>query len=248
LKWLRKIRGVKRLYVYSLRVRYHLFLRRRNDRPVLETILNKDVLVLPGVMNPKLFRTGAFLAEHLNRNSVSGDSQVLDMGTGSGIAALFAATWARHVTAVDINPAAVKCARINAMLHDLQNKMTVVQGDLFDAVADKRFDLIVFNAPYLEGKPENDFEKALFGVETIARFATQVSGHLTDKGKILLVLSTVADETQIISFFSKAHLAARLVVEKEYVNETVHLYQLTRSAAATWTLEMNSTSKGKFPG
>jgi len=231
LKWPGKIRGVKRLYVCLLKARHRLFLRGRDKRPVVESILNKDVVVLPGVMNPKLFRTGTFLAEHLTRSTVPEDALVLDMGTGSGIAALFAATWARRVIAIDINPAAVKCARINVLLHDVQHKVTVEQGDLFDTVGDKQFDLIIFNPPYLAGRAVNDFEKALFGVETIAGFAGQVGSHLTDQGNVLLVLSTLADRAQIIGFFSKAHLAAHLVAEKGYVNETLLLYRVTRSAA-----------------
>ena len=56
------------------------------------------------------------------------------MGTGSGVCAVFAARHARRVVAVDINPAAVRCAGINALLNDLEHKIEVRHGDLFAPV------------------------------------------------------------------------------------------------------------------
>jgi len=72
------------------------------------------LLVTPSVFNPKLLRTGDFFASMLDSRLIGSDSEVLDMGTGSGVCAVFAAQHARRVVAVDINPAAVRCARINA--------------------------------------------------------------------------------------------------------------------------------------
>ena len=62
------------------------------------------------------------------------------MGTGSGVGAVFAAQWARRVVAVDINPAAVRCARINALLNHVEDRVDVVEGDLFEPIGGQRFD------------------------------------------------------------------------------------------------------------
>ena len=51
--------------------------------------------------------------------------------------------------AVDINPEAVRCAGINALLNHFEHKIEVRHGDLFAAVPAERFDLIVFNPPFL---------------------------------------------------------------------------------------------------
>src|SRR5258708_21625879 len=40
--------------------------------------------------------------------------RVLDMGTGSGVSAILAARAGADVVAVDVNPKAVECARLNA--------------------------------------------------------------------------------------------------------------------------------------
>ena len=65
---------------------------------------------------------------------------ILDLGTGSGIGALFAARAGCLVTAVDINPEAVRCARINALMNRLEERVQVLEGDLFAPVAGRRSD------------------------------------------------------------------------------------------------------------
>ncbi len=70
--------------------------------------------------------------------------RVLDVGTGSGIQALAAASNSkvRDVTAVDVNPEAV------SSLKGKNRKITVKQSDLFENVTGK-FNIIIFNPPYL---------------------------------------------------------------------------------------------------
>ncbi len=89
------------------------------------------------------------------------DASVLDLGCGTGVVSVFAAQQAGRVVAVDINPAAVRCARINALLNGVEGTVEVREGDLFTPVADERFDVIVFNPPYFRGQPRSSFERAL---------------------------------------------------------------------------------------
>jgi release factor glutamine methyltransferase len=79
---------------------------------------------------------------------------VLDLGTGSGCIALTLARErpATRVTAIDVSPAALDVARLNA--EALQANVEFLQGDWFAAVDGRRFDLIVSNPPYVaEGDP-----------------------------------------------------------------------------------------------
>ncbi len=92
-----------------------------------------------------------------NLDVVSGEV-VLDLGTGSGILANIAAKNAGRVIAVDLNPYAIRCAKENSKLNDVQDRIDFIQGDLFSAFCDGlRFDLILFNAPYL---PSEEGEEA----------------------------------------------------------------------------------------
>ena len=115
----------------------------------LEHVAGMPLLVTPRVFNPRLLRTGAFFASQIDGGLVRPEVEVLDMGTGSGVCALFAARHARRVIAMDINAAAVRCAQINALMNQLHTRLEVRHGDLFAAVAGERFDLVLFNPPFV---------------------------------------------------------------------------------------------------
>lgn len=73
----------------------------------------------------------------------------LDLCTGSGVQAILAAAHSDRVLAVDVNPRAVDCARLNAIVSGASN-MEVAAGDLFEpAGAGARFDLITANPPFV---------------------------------------------------------------------------------------------------
>jgi methylase of polypeptide subunit release factors len=127
----------------ALALSYRLSGKDRYDDFRLERVHGVPLLVTPSVFNPKVPRTGAFLATQLDARQVGADAEVLDMGTGSGVCAIFAARHARRVVAVDINPAAVRCAGINARLNHLEHRIEVRHGDLFAPVTGEHFDLIV---------------------------------------------------------------------------------------------------------
>ncbi|TRO45649.1 methyltransferase domain-containing protein, partial [Candidatus Bathyarchaeota archaeon] len=122
-------------------------------------------------------------AENLH---VKEDETVLDMGTGCGILGILAARSACLVVAVDINPYAVRCAKENALLNNVHSKISFVQGDLFAPLnQNAKFDLILFNAPYLpveENEPTSWDRHAWAGGpngrETIAPFINKSVTHL----------------------------------------------------------------------
>jgi SAM-dependent methyltransferase len=74
---------------------------------------------------------------------------MLDLCSGTGIAALVgAARFAEQAWAVDITERSTRFARFNAALNAIDT-VTAVEGDLYDAVADRTFDRIVANPPYV---------------------------------------------------------------------------------------------------
>ncbi len=76
---------------------------------------------------------------------------MLDIGTGTGIAALLGARNARHAWASDITERSALFAEFNRRLHGVAN-MTVVVGDLFQPVERLTFDRIVIHPPYVPAK------------------------------------------------------------------------------------------------
>lgn len=73
----------------------------------------------------------------------------LDLGTGCGVQALHLSTHARAVTATDLSPRALRFAATTAALNGLSWEL--LQGDMLAPVADRRFDLVVSNPPFVVG-------------------------------------------------------------------------------------------------
>ena len=223
--------AIRKLWRRVLRYRFLLFQRHRHDHLVLEEVAGTPILVLPGVFNPKLFRTGEFLVETLDSRLIPPGATVLDMGTGSGVGAVFAARRAHRVVAVDINPAAVRCARINALLHQVEDRVEVRQGDLFEPACGEQFDVVLFNPPFFRGEPGSDLERALWANDVVERFAAGLRDHLTADGHALVVLSSDGDVAGFLAACQINHLAAEVVAERNLVSETLMAYCVKPSRA-----------------
>ncbi len=211
--WARRLVG-KLMFVIN-----HRQIKRRYDTYALEVIYGVPIACTPGVFNPKLMRTGEFFASHISASDISRDSTVLDLGTGSGVCAIFAARQARRVLAIDINPAAVRCAAANALLNNLQTIMEVRQGDLYAPVGGERFDVILFNPPFLFGTPTSELDQAWRSNDVAERFAEGLVRHLNPGGYALILLSTYSDMTRFVAALDQPQLSAVVVAERRYYNE-----------------------------
>jgi len=150
-------------------------------------------------------------------------SLVLDVGAGCGILGVLAAKKAENVVAVDLNPFAVRCARENSLLNNVNDKMAFVQSDLLTAFGSEAlFDLILFNAPYLPSA-EHDLKTWIGkswaggtdGRQIIDRFIYQAPSHLKPNGRILLMQSTLAVPDETIRRLVAHGLKASVVAEQK---------------------------------
>ena len=159
-------------------------------------------------------------AENLD---VEKGAQVLDVGAGCGMLGVLAAEKAGSVVAVDLNPFAVCCARENAALNNLRCKMAFIQTDLLTALNENaRFDLILFNAPYLpaaESEAESwigrSWAGGINGRQVIDRFISEAPLHLKLRGRILLMQSTIANVEETICKFAEHNLKASIKAERK---------------------------------
>ena len=138
-----RARGVPLAYLLGEREFHGLTLRVTPDvlvpRPDTEVLVDWTLELLAGQDR------GAPLADH------STPPTVADLGTGSGAIALaLKHAWPTAlVCAVERSPAALAVARANGQRLGLPVEW--LQGDWFAPLADRRFDLIVSNPPYIDG-------------------------------------------------------------------------------------------------
>jgi len=152
---------------------------------------------------------------------VAAAESVLDLGTGCGVLAVLAAKRGGFVLATDINPFAVRCAKANARLNKVGEKIDFLQADLFTALnAGVGFDLVLFNAPYLPA--EEDEAKSWIGRswaggkdgrQVVDLFISDVPACLKPKGKVLLMQSTLTGVKETIRGFVQQNFEAHIIAE-----------------------------------
>ena len=147
--------------------------------------------------------------------------KVLDIGTGSGIQALTAMKKTKDVLAVDIDEYSVIYARSEGV--------NAIQSDLFQNV-NGRFDLIIFNPPYLPEEELEDKESkkittgGKYGHEILERFFSQVNKYLNKDGKILIVFSSLTNKKKVDSLIKKYGFKSKLLEEKKIFFESLYVY------------------------
>lgn len=220
----------RRLTLLGHRVRRPWY-ERRLARVSLEEIDGFSFVVLPTVFNPVLLRTGAVLARHAGAwvDGAGRMLRILDMGTGSGASAVLVAARGARVVAVDLNPEAVRCARINAQLNRLEGAIDVRYGDLFAPVAGERFDLVTFNPPFFRGTPKDDADLAWRSPDVLERFAAELPEALAPGGTALLCLSTDGAGRELREDLARRGFLVEAVFAKDLGNEIVTLYAAERA-------------------
>jgi release factor glutamine methyltransferase len=213
--------------------RYRHFTPESQDQRIVK-VAGIRLQVSRGVFDPSMHFTSGLLASYLLQGSnIIRGSTVLDVGTGSGIAAIAAArAGAANVVALDINPGAVECARLNALQNDVSPLIDARESDLFSAVAGERFDLVVCNPPYFKGEPATMAERAFLGgkeLEWITRFATELDDHLTPQGFALLSIGDAADIPAIVSLLNQCGWLCTEVEHRDILVETIYIIKLNRN-------------------
>lgn len=118
-------------------------------RPVWEEYNNKDNRVVLNIDPGAAFGTGTHpttsMCLKVLERLVNPKTTLLDIGSGSGILSIAAALLgAEKSVGVDIDPVAVKVAKENAKLNNVENKTQYVLGNLDEEITDK-YDIVVAN-------------------------------------------------------------------------------------------------------
>ena len=169
----------------------------------------------------------------LIRDEVRPSDRVLDMGTGSGIGALLAASRSSDVVAVDINPKAVAAAAANAVRNGVADRIRFLESDVFAAV-DGRFDVILFDPPFRWFKARDLLElgTADENYRALTTFMTNAVSYLRPGGRILLHFGTSGDIDYLYQLIDAAAFKKEVLATEELTRErlsvTYYVFRLTR--------------------
>lgn len=165
------------LYKRGLMTFWYWYVRKLNKALPTITIEGKTLAVFPGVYKP-------LENEHSCVDHCRPGDRVLDLGCGTGVSAIFAASVAKEVVAVDISSAAVANAQENCRRFDVRN-VDVRESDMFSNV-DGKFNLILANPPYIAADFEDKEEQFATSVRYLPILFSEVHKYLEKDGKLLV--------------------------------------------------------------
>ncbi|MFC5220315.1 HemK2/MTQ2 family protein methyltransferase [Streptomyces coerulescens] len=156
------------------------------------------------------------LRRAMHREAITERTDVLDLGTGSGLLAIEAARRGGRVTAVDISWRALAVAWFNALLNG--RTLRVRHGDLASAVPGRSFDLVLANPPYVPAPghaPPRGIARAWDagpdGRRLIDRICDSAPRVLRPEGTLLIVHSHLCGIDATLASLARAGLRAEVV-------------------------------------
>jgi release factor glutamine methyltransferase len=176
------------------------------------------LITLPGVFAP--ISDSRMLAECVRRELRPG-SRVADICTGSGLIAVTAALHgAGAVSASDRSRRSVLNAWVNARLNGVS--VHAVRGDLMEALAGLRFDLIASNPPYVPAPsdalptrgPARAWDAGRDGRALIDRLCDEAPAHLRPGGALLIVHSALCGEQATLQRLERRGLETSVVARR----------------------------------
>ena len=167
----------------------------------------------------------SYLLQFILKKYVKNKS-VLDMGSGLGILVESALkNGAKSILAADINSESIKILK--------SKNISAIKSNLFSQIKSK-FDIIIFNPPYLPEDKREDKESQVAttggkkGDEIILKFLKQAKNHLNKNGKILLLLSSLTPKKRIIILLKKLNFNYKIIAKQNFFFEQLEVWVISK--------------------
>ncbi len=155
---------------------------------------------------------------------------VLEIGTGSGIVAMYASRLTDDITVTDINFDACELARKNFAENGIEN-IEILWGNLFEVVENRKFDVILFNTPYLPTEDDEvldntinyAFDGGLNGRKVIDLFLNEVGNHLNDGGIVQMIQSSLSGNDETLAILDELGFIAEIAASEHFFFEDITL-------------------------
>lgn len=195
---------------------------RTNTETYVVNVNGKPFLVLPGVHSPKYFQ-GTSICSALVSRFVRNTSSFLEIGCGTGAISCFVASKYpnKRIVATDISHKATQNTRINSLLHNLECRIDVRTGSLFEPIScDERFDRIFWNMPIIDAEMGDDPYAISISdpnYEVFGQFLNKGQDYLSQNGALMFSFSREwGNYTLMKELCKRAGLAQRLLASVPY--------------------------------
>ncbi|AWR97261.1 methyltransferase [Acidianus sulfidivorans JP7] len=153
--------------------------------------------------------------------------KVIEVGSGSGILSVHAASHGGNVIAIDINPFAAEATLCSARINNLENRVSVINCDLLSCINPKlSFDVAIFNPPYLPYEEYNSWISYSWsggksGIDVLLRFLREIKAK-----KIYTVYSSLSDEDKLLEYININGIKISRKLEKVFEYERIIAIEL----------------------
>lgn len=134
-------------------------------------------------------------------------ASVLDLCTGSGCIGIATAVHLPEadVDLADISPAALRVAMRNRSLHGVEERVRIIESDLFAAIDETSYDVILSNPPYVAAaeleslpaeyahEPKLAFAAGESGLDLVLRILRDAPDFLAEDGLLIVEVGSAAE-------------------------------------------------------
>jgi HemK-related putative methylase len=187
--------------------------------------------------------------EYFDGIKVNDIRKLLDLGTGTGIIALFfqmiksfIPKFKSVIYASDISEDSINCAKKNEVSNGFKNQIKFFQSDLFSSFPENlknSFNIIIFNPPYLpslspsfkvnaKSKIDVSWNGGEEGFELLIRFIHEVKDFLNfdKKSYIYFINSSITSNKKFFNFVENEGFENKILDKKHFFFEDIFLNRL----------------------